>query len=257
MAGELIVIVDDEAPVRDALRFALHKAGYLTREAADGVEALAAIAEARPALAIVDITMPRLSGLDLCRRLRQAGDQLPLIFLSSLDDEVERIVGLELGADDYVTKPFSPREVVSRVGVVLRRARAPSEPVAGTSATAAATAPPQQAAHAPAERAEPAGQTLRHGALVLDIGRHEAHYRNTTIVLTAVELGLLAALLRRPGFVLDRDALIDQMYRTPTVVLDRTVDSHVRKLRARLRAPGDEVIETVHGVGYRIGACLG
>ncbi len=253
----IVLIVDDEAPVRDVLRFALRKAGYQTQEAADGVEALASIAQTRPAIAVVDITMPRLSGIELCRRLRQGGDQLPLIFLSSLDDEVERIVGLELGADDYVTKPFSPREVVSRVGVVLRRARAASEPLAGTSATAAATAATQQAASAPAERPEPAGQLLRHGALVLDIGRHEASYRDQTIVLTAVEFGLLAALLRRPGFVLDRDALIDQMYRTPTVVLDRTVDSHVRKLRARLRAPGDEVIETVHGVGYRIGACLG
>ena len=254
MAGELILVVDDEAPVRDALRFALTRAGYLVDQAVDGLDALESLGGSRPALAIVDIKMPRMGGLELCRQLRARGDQLPLIFLSSLDDEVERIVGLELGADDYVTKPFSPREVVSRVGVVLRRARPATDsasPLAAPVTTGASTAP----APAAVPGGDDDGQTLRHGALLLDPGRHEASYRGVTIVLTAVEFGLLAALLRRPGFVLDRDALIDQMYRTPTVVLDRTVDSHVRKLRARLRAPGDEVIETVHGVGYRIGAC--
>lgn len=243
---QTVLIADDEAPVRAVLRFALEHAGYAVIEASEGAEALQRIAEERPDLAVLDVRMPQLSGLEVCRRLRQRGDGLPLLFLSSVDAEVDRIVGLELGADDYVTKPFSPREVVSRVGVVLRRSRplalAP-EPVAAAASTPTG--------------GRDIGPLLVYGALTVDVGRHEARWRGRALVLSAVEMGLLRALLRRPGQVLSRDSLIDQMYRTPTVVSDRTVDSHIRKLRARLRAPGDEVIATVHGVGYRIGSCSG
>ncbi len=245
LVQQTILIADDEAPVRAVLRFALERAGYTVIETCEGAEALRHIAEARPDLAVLDVRMPQLSGLEVCRRLRQRGDTLPLLFLSSVDAEVDRIVGLELGADDYGTQPFSPREVVSRIGVVLRRSRPQLAAAPATPATA------------PVPIGAPEiGPLLVYGALTVDVGRHEARWRGQSLVLSALEMGLLRALLRRPGQVLSRDSLIDQMYRTPTVVSDRTVDSHIRKLRARLQAPGDEVIATVHGVGYRIGACV-
>ena len=168
----------------------------------------------------------------MCRALRASGGPtaaIPVLFLSSRDDEVDRVVGLEIGGDDYLTKPFSPRELVARVRAVLRRG---------------APVPP-----APAE------EVLRHGRLALDPGRARVTWDGQEIVLTATEFGLLRTLLRRPGRVLNRDALMDGAYAVERVVSDRTIDSHVRRLRAKFAALGAAPVETLPGFGYRLGSC--
>ncbi|MCO4763564.1 MAG: response regulator transcription factor [Myxococcales bacterium] len=226
----LLLIVDDEPHIRDVVRFAAEKAGYRCAEVGDGEAALEAIAELKPDLVVLDIKMPKMTGLEVCRTLRPQST-IPIIFLTSNDDEIDRIVGLELGGDDYVTKPFSPRELMSRIGAVLRRCQAVATP-----ATAAAT-------------------TLTHGDLGLDEERFEARWAGELVTLTVTEFGLLAALLRRPGRVFSRDELMDRMYRFDNHVSDRTVDSHVRRVRRKFAQLGGDVVDTVHGVGYRLGPC--
>jgi len=228
-----ILIVDDDPHIREVIRFALRKEGYTTVEASSGVEALELFRSVRPALIVLDILMPEMDGTEVCRRLR-AGSSVPIIFLSSKDDEVDRILGLELGGDDYVTKPFSPRELVARVRAVLRR---PDQ------SRSAADAAQDQA-------------TLVHGRLRLDPVRYQAHWGDREIVLTATEFGLLRTLMRYPGKVYTRDELIDGAYAYENVVTGRTIDSHVRRIRRKLSsAGGADPIETVHGVGYKLGLC--
>ena len=231
-----ILVVDDDPHIRDLLLFALGKAGLAAEGAADGEEAWERIAAAPPDLVILDINMPRLNGLDLCRRLRAAGGpaaELPILFLSSRDDQVDRIVGLELGGDDYVTKPFSPREVVARVGAILKRGAPRAEP-------------------APA----PAPARAAHGRLLLDLDAWEARYDGAAVPLTATEGQLLALLLSAPNKVFTRDAIIDRLHGPGFAITDRTVDSHVRNLRAKFAAAGcRDLIETRAGLGYRLGAC--
>ncbi len=229
MSQSLVLIVDDEPHIREVVRFAAEKAGYATEEAGDGEAALAAYAQHSPDLVVLDIKMPRMSGLEVCRTLRTQGD-IPIIFLTSNDEEIDRILGLEMGGDDYVTKPFSPRELVSRIGAVLRRSQR----------TPAATEPTSQ---------------LKRGDLLLDEERHEVRWRREPVALTVTEFGLLAALMRRPGKVFTRDELVDRMYRFNNHVADRTVDSHVRRVRQKFAALGGDVVVTVHGVGYRLGPC--
>lgn len=229
MAGELVLVVDDERHIREVVTFALTRAGLRVAEAGDGAAALAAFERARPDLVVLDILMPELDGTEVCRRMR-ARAQVPVIFLSSRDDEVDRILGLELGGDDYVTKPFSPRELVARVKAVLRRAR---HGAVG------------------AERATP----LRHGRLALDPVRFEVSWGERAVALTVTEFGILRALLDHPGKVFSRDELMSRAYAHETFVTDRTIDSHVRRVRRKFAALGAEPIETVHGVGYRISAC--
>ncbi len=228
MNDALLLIVDDEPHIRDIVRFAAEKAGYRCEEVGDGQAALEAAARLQPDLIVLDIKMPKMSGLEVCRALR-AESETPIIFLTSNDEEIDRILGLEMGGDDYVTKPFSPRELVSRIGAVLRRSR-PSTPAPASTTT-----------------------TLQHGALALDEERFEARWRGAVLTLTVTEFGLLATLLRRPGKVFSRDELMDRMYRFDNHVCDRTVDSHVRRVRRKF-ADG-EVVETVHGMGYRLGPC--
>ncbi|MCB1153472.1 response regulator transcription factor [bacterium] len=232
MAGsERILIVDDDAHIREVVRFALTKAGFETTEAADGAAALARFESARPDLIVLDIAMPELDGTEVCRRIR-ASSATPIIFLTSRDDEIDRVVGLEMGGDDYVTKPFSPRELVARVKAVLRRAGG---------------GPPT---------AQPPGNgTLRHGELTLDTERYLVHWGSTQVTLSVTEFGLLRTLMGFPGKVFSRDELIDGAYAYNNVVTDRTVDSHIRRLRRKFADAGAEPIETVHGVGYKLGPC--
>ncbi len=219
-----ILVVDDDPHIRSVLCFALARDGFATVEAADGAAALAAVAREAPDLILLDVMMPELDGTEVCRRLRRDSD-VPVIFLSSRDEEVDRILGLELGGDDYVTKPFSPREVVARVRAVLRRRQAAPE--------------------------APAAAILRRGALELRPDRLEVLWRGTPVVLTVTEFALLHAMAAAPGRVFTRDMLMDLAYPDRRMVSDRTLDSHIRHIRAKFSAVGAEPIGTVHGMGYR------
>jgi two-component system, OmpR family, response regulator len=226
-----ILIVDDEPHIRELLAFALGKAGYVTVEAADGEAALEAIAAHKPALVVLDINMPRLNGLDVCRRIRAEG-QLPVLLLSSRDDEIDRVLGIELGADDYVVKPFSPREVTARVSAILRRA----------------------GAAAPGE--EP--KLLSHGRLSLEADAWRAAWGTDEAALTVTEFSILWTLASAPRRVFSRDAIIDRLRGPGFALTDRTIDSHVRNLRAKFaRLGGVDVVETRPGIGYRLGPCQG
>jgi two-component system OmpR family response regulator len=226
-----ILIVDDDAHIREVVRFALSKAGFQTAEAANGAAALACFDQVQPALVVLDIIMPELDGTEVCRSLRKRS-QVPIVFLSSRDEEVDRIVGLELGGDDYLTKPFSPRELVARVRAVLRRtqlARTPSR----------AASPPE-------------ARRLQHGLLVLDLDRYQAFWGEHPIVLTVTEFGILRTLMSFPGRVYTRDEITNGAYQYHNVISDRTIDSHVRRLRSKLSMVGADPIQTVHGVGYKL-----
>lgn len=233
-----ILVVDDDPHIRDLLSFALAKAGMRVTEAADGEDAFTAL-QASPAdapidLMVLDINMPRLNGLDLCRRLRGSGlpqAELPILFLSSRDDEIDRIVGIEVGGDDYVVKPFSPREVVARVGAILKR-QGGSNGAAGVS------------------------KTIAHRRLALDPEAWEARWDGQAVPTTATEFQLLLLLASLPSRVFSRDAIIDRLHGPGFAVTDRTIDSHVRNLRAKFVTAGcGDLIETRAGIGYRIGAC--
>jgi two-component system OmpR family response regulator len=228
-----ILIVDDDQHIREVVRFALHKAGHDVREAADGDAALRAVAEREPDLIVLDIVMPEQDGLSTCRAIR-ARSRLPIIFLSSRDEELDRVLGLELGGDDYISKPFSPRELVARVGAVLRRA-------AGTAVAPAAPGEPEDAA-----------TQLAHGALRMDLARHRCEQAGRELTLTVTEFGLLRALLSAPGRVLSRAQMVERAYGDGHYISDRTVDSHIRRLRKKLADAGADPIETVYGVGYRL-----
>ncbi|MGD1924889.1 MAG: response regulator transcription factor [Paracoccaceae bacterium] len=221
-----ILVVDDDPNIRDVVCFALDKAGMTTTSARDGDEALR-IAEAQgPDLIVLDINMPEMEGLDVCRSLRRTSD-VPILFLSSRDDEIDRVLGLELGADDYVTKPFSPRELVARINAILKRARSAGTP-------------------------EPEA-IVRHGPLVIDPAEHRASWEDAEIQLTATEFQMLLALARQPRRVFTRDDLMRAGYAPGIHVSDRTLDSHMRHVRAKLAAAGATgLIETVHGVGFRM-----
>ncbi len=229
-----ILIVDDDPHIRQLLTFALAKAGLDTAEAEDGEAALAMAASVAPDLVILDINMPRMDGIEVCRRLRRDSD-VPILFLSSRDDEMDRVLGIELGADDYVTKPFSPREVVARAMAILRRV---------------ATRPPVVAAAAAA--------TLRCGLLTLDTDGWQADWAGRSVTLTVTEFGILRTLATMPSKVFSRDAIIDRLHGPGFAVTDRTIDSHVRNLRGKFAAVGaSDVIETRAGIGYRLGSCGG
>jgi two-component system OmpR family response regulator len=228
-----ILVADDDPHIRQLIVFALAKAGLTAIEADDGEAALAQIAAHAPDLIILDINMPRMDGLELCRRLRATSD-LPILFLSSRDDEIDRVLGIELGADDYVTKPFSPREVVARVMAILRRVAGRPPAAAGTTAT------------------------LRHGRLALDPDGWRAAWADHEVILTVTEFNILRTLAGMPSKIFSRDAIIDRLHGPGFAVTDRTIDSHIRNLRAKFAEAGaHDIIETRAGVGYRIGACEG
>ena len=227
-----ILVVDDDAHIRQVLTFALGKAGMDTVEAGDGEAALVQVEREKPDLVVLDINMPRMDGLEVCRRLRSAGD-LPILFLSSRDDEIDRVLGLELGGDDYVVKPFSPREVVARVSAILKRGgRAHAE-------TAPKTA-------------------VSHNKLRLDPEAWEAQWGGDAVPVTVTEFQLLLLLAAMPSKVFTRDNIIDRLHGPGFAVTDRTIDSHIRNLRHKFAAAGgSDLIETRPGVGYRIGRCVG
>ncbi len=228
-----ILVADDDPHIRQLLVFALAKAELGTIEAEDGETALALAEAHSPDLVVLDINMPRMDGLEVCRRLRAKGD-LPILFLSSREEEIDRILGIELGADDYVTKPFSPREVVARVMAILRRT----------------------AARAP-DVSQATGE-IRHGRLTLDADGWQALWDSAPVPLTVTEFGILRTLATLPGKVFSRDAIIDRLRGPGFAVTDRTIDSHVRNLRAKFAASGAaDIIETRPGIGYRIGPCQG
>lgn len=229
-----ILVVDDDPHIRDVISFALKKAGMLTDSARDGDEALVRFRQCPPDMIILDVGMPETDGLEVCRQVRKFSN-VPILFLSARDDEIDRIIGLEIGGDDYVTKPFSPREVVARVNVILKR----------TVATVVGN-PEQEFA------------PLARGDLVLYPSRHSAQFGSKDVSLTAIEFAILKALLARSNVVFSRDQIMTAAYGVNVNVSDRTIDSHVRNIRAKLANAGcDNVIETVHGVGFRLGRCAG
>ncbi|MGF7150684.1 two-component system OmpR family response regulator [Sphingomonas zeicaulis] len=228
-----ILIADDDPHIRQLLAFALAKAGLDICEAEDGEATLTQVAAHAPDLVVLDINMPRMDGLEVCRRLRATGE-IPILFLSSRDDEIDRVLGIELGADDYVVKPFSPREVVARVMAILRRT---------------AARPPV---------VEDGAQPIRHGLLQLDVEGWRADWAGGEVPLTVTEFALLRTLATMPAKVFSRDAIIDRLHGPGFAITDRTIDSHVRNLRAKFaRAGGHDLIETRPGIGYRLGACVG
>ena len=226
-----ILVVDDDPHIRDVICFALKKDGFATVEAEDGEQALKRFQETRPDLVVLDIVMPELDGTEVCKALRRSS-AVPIIFLSSRDDEVDRILGLELGGDDYVTKPFSPRELAARARAILRRGKNEGRETA------------------PADLSR-----LEHGRLRLDADRYAAFWQGREVVLTLTEFSILRTLMRHPGKVFNRDQLMDGGYQDYRVVSDRTIDSHVRRVRAKFKALGADPIETLHGIGYRLGPC--
>lgn len=220
-----ILVVDDEARIREVVQYGLEKEGFAVRAAANGALALEAIERGGVDLVVLDVSMPELDGLEVCRRIRQKS-KLPVLFLSSRAEEIDRIVGLELGGDDYLVKPFSPRELVARVRAVLRRTEVGAEP------------------EAPRTR-------FVHGALTIDVERHEARVGEAIVAFTPTELGLLVALLERPGLVLTRGQLMQRAYRYDHRITERTIDTHVRRVRQKLKPFDLDPILTVHGVGYK------
>lgn len=221
MSSGRILLVDDDPSLREVARYALDRAGFEVIEAADGRAALDRFARHSVDLVVLDVLMPEVDGLEVCRTLRKTS-QVPVVFLSSRGEEVDRILGLELGGDDYLTKPFSPRELVSRVKAVLRRTR----PEAQSTAVEA-------------------------GSVRLDVEAFRAWAGDTEIQLTVTEFRLLEVMLRRPGRVFTRDELVERAYDGPHHVSDRTLDSHIRRIRQKLREGGLDPIETVHGLGFR------
>ncbi|HYV44555.1 MAG TPA: response regulator transcription factor [Myxococcaceae bacterium] len=228
-----VLVVDDDPHLREVVGFALRQAGYAVEEAADGRAALEAFRRRPPALLVLDVMMPEMDGLEVCRAVRQQS-RVPIIFLSSRDDEVDRILGLELGGDDYVSKPFSPRELMARVKAVLRRQAEVAAPPAARSGEG----------------------VLKRGPLSVDLEQWRAFWGEREVTLTATELQLLAALLRAPTKAFTREELMTRAYEG-VVVSDRTIDSHVRRIRQKFAAAGAEVIETVHGHGYRLSVAQG
>ena len=223
-----ILVVDDDPHIRDVVRFAFEKTGMTISTAQNGQEALRLFDRNLHQLVVLDIGMPEMDGLEVCRQIRKTSDT-PILFLSARDEEIDRILGLEIGGDDYVTKPFSPRELVARVNAILRRAR---------SAPAAAT------------------KTISQGGLTIDPDAHSASFVGQAVSLTALEFAILRTLMARPGSVFTRDLILDAAYEGNIHVADRTIDSHIRNIRAKMSAAGcDTVIETVHGVGFKLGRC--
>lgn len=229
-----ILLVDDDASLLEVLALAFQEAGHATLSARDGTAALALIRKERPEAVICDVNMPGVDGFSLCRRLREQGDAVPLILLTSRDSEIDETLGLDLGADDYLTKPFSMRVLVARVAALLRR-------------------------EGLRRKAEAEPTPIRSGPLQLSPERLEVLFHGHHVAMTVTEFRLLEALVRRPDLVLSRARLLSIVRGDETVVIDRIVDTYVRRLRRKLEQldPAFDRIETVVGAGYRFRAYSG
>lgn len=229
-----IALVDDDRNILTSVSIALQTEGFLVRVYNDSEAALRALIDNPPELAVLDIKMPRMDGMELLRRLREKTD-FPVIFLTSKDDELDEALGLALGADDYIAKPFSQRLLIARIRAILRRLQ-PRDQM-GTSATPA----------------EPEPEPMVRGKLEMDPGRHKVRWNGEPVTLTVTEFLILEALAMRPGFVKSRDQLLDIAYQDDVYVDDRTIDSHIKRLRRKFRQidPQFDAIETLYGVGYR------
>ena len=225
-----VALVDDDRNILTSLRIVLETEGYLVRTYNDGASGLEGLTNEPPDLAILDIKMPRMDGMELLRRLRQESE-LPVIFLTSKDEEIDELFGLKMGADDYIKKPFSQRLLLERVKAIMRRSAARAiEPVQ-----------------------KDASNILERGLLVMDEERHTCTWDNKPVTLTVTEFLILQSLAQRPGVVKSRDALMDAAYDDQVYVDDRTIDSHIKRLRKKFKVVDDnfDVIETLYGVGYR------
>ncbi len=222
--AERVLIVDDEPDLLELVRVNLAQAGFDVDVCTSGREGLERVRRQPPDLLVLDLMLPDLPGTEVCRKIRadEKLADLPILMLTAKGEEVDRVVGFELGADDYVTKPFSPRELTLRASAILRRARSAPE----------------------------SSGSLGHGALALDTERHRCTVEGTPIELTAKEFKLLATLMRRPGRVMSRQSLLDKVWGSDITVTERTIDTHLKRLREKLGVAGD-LIETVRGVGYR------
>ncbi|MFK7751090.1 MAG: response regulator transcription factor [Sedimentitalea sp.] len=220
-----ILITDDDPHIRDVVRIAASAAGYETREAADGQFAQTQLGRETIDLVVLDIGMPQMDGFECCKEIR-ARSNVPILFLTAQDDEVDRVLGFQLGGDDFVAKPFSPRELILRIKAILARGKPDQE------------------------------TTLSYGQLEMDPARHSCRVGSSEMALTATEFSLLRQLLERPDHVFDRNHLIDGVYGANSTLSGRTVDSHVRNIRTKAAKLGcDDIITTVHGVGVKLGAC--
>jgi two-component system response regulator ChvI len=233
-----ITLIDDDENIVASVSLALENHGHTVTAYHDGVTGLAALESDPPDLVILDVKMPRMDGMEVLRRLRQTSE-LPVIMLTSKDEEIDEILGFNLGADDYMHKPFSQRLLIERVKAVLRRARADEE-------EDGAMTPAQASAMA-------ASKPLKRGKLTLDPARHDCLWDGRPVKLTVTEFLLLQSLAQRPGFVKSRDNLMDAAYDDQVYVDDRTIDSHVKRMRKKFRVidPEFDAIETLYGVGYR------
>ena len=223
-----ILVVDDEPHIRDVICFALEREGMATSTARNGTEAMMAFRRGNVDLVVLDVGMPDMDGLEVCRQIRRTS-ALPILFLSARDEEIDRILGFELGGDDYVTKPFSPRELVARVKAILKRGN-------------------------PAEATQAGGSgRLAVGEITLDRGGRNVMFAGNPLSLTGLEFAILEALMSRPDMVFQREQLMEAAYGANTYVADRTIDSHIRNIRAKLSEVGGQgMIMTVHGVGFKL-----
>ncbi len=221
-AGRKILVVEDESDVADLLTLNFRKAGFRISTAVDGASGLQKAREDRPDFIVLDLMLPKMSGLEVCKILKNdtATSHIPILMLTAKAEEIDRIVGLEFGADDYVTKPFSPREILLRIRAILRRG-------------------------------ETADESLKAGPISIDPSRHEVRVNGKQVRLTSLEFKLLQTLMQRRGRVQDRDRLLNEVWGYESVIDTRTVDTHVRRLREKLGKVGD-AIETVRGFGYRL-----
>jgi len=227
-----ILVVDDDPHIREVISFALEKANMKVTLANDGKQALDNFNKSPVDLIVLDINMPEMDGLECCREIRK-NSEVPILFLSSRDDEIDRILGLEIGGDDYVTKPFSPRELVARVNVILKRTLSNG-----------------------VDKNTDTNLRLQHGRLQLDTEQHAIWWDKTEVPLTATEFAMLAQLMKQPKRVFSREVIMEGAYQFNIHVSDRTIDSHIRHIRQKFSEVGCEsIIETQHGVGYKLASC--
>lgn len=236
-----ILLVEDEPGIADTLQYVLSTDGFASVWCSTAAEALAQFAAELPALAVLDVGLPDLNGFELFRRLQAlpGGHQVPMLFLTARSDEIDRVVGLELGADDYIAKPFSPRELVARVRTILRRSARPAAVVASTA--------PQASGATTMGTPAPA-------LWLLDEERHQIRFYGRALDLSRYEYGVLRLLVQKPGRVFTRDELLQKVWGDANDSFDRTVDAHIKTLRAKLKtvAPGLEPIRTLRGTGYAL-----